>query len=162
MLISLKYTAIEYLESGMHVLNFQSRWDKEYYDVTLRTFLFLGRMRLCCGRLDSAVAACDEIVRSAASLKDKLYANQTLCFALQEEGKWEEALNRIIGILNKMGEHFPKENEREIIEREINNLRHAIAQKKNQELLNPPRMQDKKSLDIMLLLVKKHLVHLVY
>jgi len=144
-------SAIEYLENGMTVLNFESRWQKEHYDVTLRTFLFLGRMRLCCGRLDSAKAACEEIVQSASSLKDKLYANQVLCFALQQEGKWDEALTRLTGILQKMGETFPKEKIAEIIDREINNLLKAIAQKKNQELLNPPRMTDKKSLDIMLL-----------
>ena len=153
-------TAIEYLERGVQVLNFEARWDQQYYDVTLRTFLFLGRMRLCCNRLDSAAAACEEIIRSAANLKDKLYANQTLCFALQEEGKYNEALARIIGVLQKMGEQFPKDNVPEIIEREVNNLRKAIAQKNNQDLLNPPRMNDKKSLDIMLLFA--HLIEICH
>ena len=55
-------TAVEYLESGLTILDHLTRWTARHYENTLRTFLILARMRLCCGRLESAKAAYEGIL----------------------------------------------------------------------------------------------------
>jgi predicted ATPase len=144
-------TAVEYLEKGMDVLDHTIRWQQQHYDLTLRIFLGLARMRLCCGRLEPAKAACDDIFENSVSLKDRVQANHVYSMVLFEEEQYRESLQRTVKLLSEMGEVFPKEKLGEIVDREISNLRKALRHKDNKQLLNPPRMTDKKMLDVMVL-----------
>ena len=70
---------------------------------------------------------------------------------LQQQGKHNKAMERLLGVLQKLGEVFPKGDEVvHIIEREINSLRKTVQNLNNQKLLNPGKLQDKKILDTMM------------
>lgn len=74
-------------------------------------------------------------------------------YIMIEEEKYEEALTRTLSLLQRLGETFPSgENVPMIVEREVSNIRTALGQKGNKQLLTPPKNSDKKSLDSMFLL----------
>lgn len=146
-------TSLMFLELAVAALDHSTRWQEPSYSVTLRTFLFLARMRLCCGNMGGSKAACDEIFENTTSLKDRVYANQVLMIILMLQEKYDEALTKLLALLKRMGEVFPEGDKVEnIVEREISSLCKTMEKKQNQQLLNPPRMTDKKNMDIMLLL----------
>ena len=142
-------TSIEYLETGINALDPEIQWKPPFYEATLRTFLVLARMRLCCGRLDQARDACEDIFLNATSLKDRVHASQVIGMLLLEQKQYSTALEKIAHILAEMGEVFPKEDLGKIVDREIHGLRKMVRQKDNKQLLNPPRMSDKKMIDAM-------------
>jgi predicted ATPase len=67
-------SAIEYLKAGMKLLDIKSSWIPNNYDVTLRNYLYLARMNVCCSELDSAKKGCRDIFKYTTSLKDKIFA----------------------------------------------------------------------------------------
>ena len=146
-------TAVEYLESGLTILDHLTRWTARHYENTLRTFLILARMRLCCGRLESAKAACERIFHGAVSLKDQIHANHVYFIIHLQEGKPKKALNRVMDLLKEMGEHFPTGDPVEsMIFSEVRTLRDKVRARDAKKIMNPPRMQDRKMVDVMSLL----------
>jgi predicted ATPase len=70
-----------------------------------------------------------------------------------EEENYEEALSRILALLQRMGETFPTgQNVPKIIEKEFDGIRKSLRKKDNKQLLTPPKNSDKKSLDALFLL----------
>jgi predicted ATPase len=146
-------TAIVYLERGIAAVDHTMRWEQRYYDVTLRTFLFLARMRLCCGRTSAAKAACEEIFENCATIKDRVYATQVLMVLFQRDGKYDKAMVQLLEVLKRLGEVFPTGDDvKNIVEREMTSLRKGMEKLPNQQLLNPKKMTDKKAADTMMLL----------
>ncbi|CAJ1955151.1 unnamed protein product [Cylindrotheca closterium] len=144
-------TAAEFLEITMGLIDNETKW-KHLYDVTLRNFLYLARMKVCCNDLEASKKLCKDIFKYATSLKDKIYASHLMFSVLMEEGKYNDALNRALALLGRMGENFPSENLRPIVDGEVGKLRQMVAQRDNRQLLNPPKMTDGKALDINFLL----------
>lgn len=131
------------------------RWIPENYDTTLRSLLYLARMKVCCGQLDVSKAICHDIFKNTTHLKDKVLASHLMFDIMIEEGSYDEASTRVLALLSRMGEQFPAPDFHKvpsIVEREVNIIRNAVIGKSNQELLRPQKMNDRKSLDLMLLL----------
>ena len=149
-------SAIVYLERAIEVSDVKSRWLPTQYDVTLRTFLFLARMRACCGKHGAAKAAVEEIfAHHGNAMKDRVFANQVLMVVLQAEGRHDDALIRMLDLLDRLGEVFSNrdgEGFAGYLDREIHGLRKTVDKMQNQPLLNPPKMTDKKLIDVMMCL----------
>jgi hypothetical protein len=147
------HAAIIYLERAVAASDVSSRWQPTQYDVTIRTFLFLARMRACCGRNIAATAAVEEIFNNCGSMKDRVFANQVLMVVLQTEGKYDKALTKMLDVLGRLGEVFSVGEEGiNHLERDIHGLRKTVEKMQNQPLLNPPKMTDKKLIDVMMCL----------
>ena len=168
-------TAAACLERTIEILSFDDNHDTERsrntkvsrHEVTVRSYLTLARMLSCCERLDPAKAKCNEILLYSQNLKDHVMATQVYTIVLMQEERAEEAVQRLIETLSEMGETFPRENVSSVIDREVRNLRKTLRHTDNKQLLNPPRMQDRKMLDIMLLLanlaeISLHSKHMLY
>lgn len=145
-------TAAEFLEIGMDLLDDETKWHESLYDITLRNFLYLARMKVCCRELEASKDICKDLFKHTTSIKDKIYASHLMFTVMMEEGKHEEALEKILVLLGKMGEGFPTKNMKPIVEREMHNIRGMVHQRDNKQLLNPPKMNDRKALDINFLL----------
>eukprot|EP00980_Cylindrotheca_fusiformis_P003529 scaffold783_cov118-Cylindrotheca_fusiformis.AAC.15 len=145
-------SAANFLETGMELLGNDRKWDEDLYDISLRNYLYLARMKVYCGELEASKDLCKDLFKHTNSLKDKIYPSHLMFTVLMEEGRFEEALDKILTLLGRMGEVFPTKNLKPIVEREINNIRGMVHQRDNTQLLNPPKMNDKKSLDINFLL----------
>lgn len=150
-------TAIVYLERAVTAVDHRVRWQPQQYDVTLRIFLFLARMRLCCGRNAASKAACEEIFDNCTTVKDRVYANQVFVIQLQQEGKHDEALERLLAVLKKVGESLPDKGDVDAaIQRDFAKMSKKLGTVQNQQLLNPKKVTDKKAMDTMMILA--HLV----
>jgi predicted ATPase len=145
-------TAAEFLEMGMELLDNDTKWKKDLYDITLRNFLYLARMKVCCRQLEASKNVCKDLLKHTKSVKDNIYPSHLMFTVMMEEGKYEKALEKILVLLGKMGEGFPANNVGAVVETEIKNIQAMVHQRDNKQLLNPPKMNDRKSLDLNFLL----------
>lgn len=125
----------------------------ENYDILVRAHVLLAKMRLAMGDLDGSKMACDELFEHARTLKDRVPASRVYVQILLSEGGHKEALNRVLTVLEQLGESFPTGGGvSDTVTRELANLRRIVKSMDNERLLTPPRMTDKKTMDIMELL----------
>jgi predicted ATPase len=145
-------SAIVYLETGIDMLESKEQFTKDNIATCSKIYLWLAKLRLAYGRTDDAMIACDTLLKHAKTLKDKVPAVQVQLQILLVDGKKEEALDRALAMLEQLGENFPKISVPEYVASELEKLRGAVRQTDNAALLHPPRMTDKKAMDVMVLL----------
>jgi predicted ATPase len=145
-------SAVVYLETGINLLNTKEQFSSNNYSTCSRIYLWLAKLRLACGSIEGAKDACEVLLHHAKSLKDRVPVIQVFIQILLVEGSRQDALNEALSLLEEFGETFPKSGISEVIDRELEQLRHRVRQKDNTALLRPKRIKDKKTLDVLVLL----------
>jgi predicted ATPase len=143
-------TAVSYLERGIELLDDTVRWEKQNYDLMSAMHLVLARMTYCCGYVKNAELQCRDLLDTRLkNLKDKMLTYRLMISILMDQKFYKEALALTLDVLSQLGVRFPTTEVDAYVSREVNKIRTILKEKKNHELLNLPRMTDKKALDIM-------------
>jgi predicted ATPase len=146
--------ALSSLQTGINYLGPHTRWGKDTYELALRLAINIGRMKYYLGDFKNARFSCDEMLKEDLLLKDRSLVNHLKILVLIEEGLLPVALDLALASLKDLGEEFPSEGLSTYIYNEVQTLRKVASTKKNEELLNLPPMQDKKTLSVMALLAQ--------
>jgi hypothetical protein len=134
------------------MLQVKEQFTSDNHATCFRIHMWLAKLHLTCGRFEEAQAACDTLLKQAKTLKDKVPVYQIQIQILLVQGNRQDALKRALAVLEQMGESFPSSGQQEIIARELEQLRTSVRHQDNSKLLQPPRMTDKKALDVIALL----------
>lgn len=141
-----------YLDTGINLLDVEEQFTSNNHSTCSRIYLWLAKLRLACGSIEGAKAACEVLLRQAKTLKDRVLVIQVFIQVLLVEGSRQDALDEALSLLELMGESFPKAGISEVVDRELQQLRSRVRQKDNTVLLRPQRVTDKKTLDVLMLL----------
>ena len=143
-------TAMSYLERGIALLAPNVRWAPQNYELMSAMYLVLARMKYCCGMPEESEIMCKELLDTKLkNLKDKMLTYRLLITISMDKENYDTALSLILDILAQLGIRFPTENVDAYVSKEVNRIRNIVQGMKNEQLLNLPRMTDKKALDIM-------------
>ena len=143
-------TAMSYLERGIALLAPNVRWGPENYELMSAMHLVLARMKYCCGEpLESETICKDLLDTKLKNLKDKMLTYRLMITISMDKEDYDTALSLILDVLAQLGIRFPTENVDSYVSKEVNRIRSIVQGMKNEQLLNLPRMTDKKALDIM-------------
>jgi hypothetical protein len=137
-----------YLDTGINLLDVEEQFTSNNHSTCSRIYLWLAKLRLACGSIEGAKAACDVLLRQAKTLKDRVLVTQVFIQVLLVEGSRQDALDEALSLLELMGESFPKSGISVVVDRELEQLRSSDRQKDNTVLLRPQRVTDKKTLDV--------------
>ena len=152
--------ALEYLQSAVGLLDQRKKWD-DYYELTLRISAQLSHVLFCNGQHDDIWAVIDDVLTNAKSLNDKLDVCQTLINALVAEGRFQEAVETNVDVLDELGIRLPRSHLPYHIVRRFLRTRRKIRHKTDDELLKFNPQYDTRALyqcDFLILLMETCMV----
>ena len=127
--------ALEYLQHGIVLLDRQRKWE-DHYELALRISAELSHVLFCNGQHDDNWHVIDDVLTNAKCLNDKLSVCRTLINALVAEGRFEEAVETNMDVLDELGIRLPRRNLPYHIVRSYLRTRRIVRHKSDDELLD--------------------------
>jgi predicted ATPase len=138
------FPAVDYLESGIALLDADSRWD-QHYDLTLKMTTTLAHVQFCCGKHEASRRMIDEVLDHARSLDDKLGVYHTLIRSLCQHEEQDAATEVTLSVLDQLGVHLPRRCLSFHIIRNIARTRRQLRRLSDEDLLGLPAITDEYS-----------------
>jgi predicted ATPase len=99
--------ALEFLQSGLLLLDRRRKWD-DHYELTLKITVKLSHVLFCNGEHEENWVVIDDVLRNSKNLADKLSVCRTLIVALVAAGRFAEAVETNLDVLDQLGVQIPR------------------------------------------------------
>ena len=100
-------SALEFLQTGLGLLDEETKW-RDHYDLTLKLSDNLAHVRFCTGQHDENWDTLNEVLEHGKTTTDKLSVYRTLILSLSTEGRFDEAIERNLSVLDQLGVSLPR------------------------------------------------------
>jgi tetratricopeptide (TPR) repeat protein len=135
------FPAVDYLETGLALLDADSRWD-QHYDLTLKMTATLAYVELCCGKHEASRRMIDEVLDHARSLDDKLGVYRSLILSLCQHEEQDAATEVTLSVLDQLGVPLPRRFQSFHIIRNLSRARRQLRRFSDEDLLGLPEIKD--------------------
>jgi predicted ATPase len=145
MAMSAFYAACSFFNHGIAFLAGKHYW-RDHYTLSLELFELASKSALAAGNTQSVQMHIDELIKNARCFDDTLNAHYIHVSFLAHMSRLEEAVEKGISIVSKLGEEIPSNPSNEVLNRHILQTQSMIKGVSEDDLMNKPMMTDSKKL----------------
>ena len=137
-----------YLLQGCVFLDDETSWT-EHYELSLRLHTALGEVQVAHGDNENAILSLEPVLSQGKTVQDQLRAQHAYMLALIAQGLLNEAVQRGLAVLEKLGESFPSDIDRNTIVEELNKTEDLIRGRSVESILECSLVADENKLAAM-------------
>ena len=137
-----------YLLQGCVFLDDETSWE-EHYELSLRLHTALGEVQVAHGDNENAMISLEPVLSQGKTIQDQLRAQHAYMLALIAQGHLNEAVQRGLAVLEKLGESFPSDIDRSTIVEELEKTEDLIRRRSVDDILNSDLVADENKLAAM-------------
>ena len=140
-----------YLLQGCVFLDDETSW-ADHYELSLRLHTALGEVQVAHGDNENAIISLEPVLSQGKTIQDQLRAQHAYMLALIAQGQLNEAVQRGLAVLEKLGESFPSDIDRGTISEELEKTEDLIRGRSVDDILKCNIVADENKLAAMKLL----------
>ncbi len=137
-----------YLLQGCVFLDDETSWT-EHYELSLRLHTALGEVQVAHGDNENAILSLEPVLSQGKTVQDQLRAQHAYMLALIAQGLLNEAVQRGLAVLEKLGESFPSDIDRSTIVEELKKTEDLIRGRSVESILECSLVADENRLAAM-------------
>ena len=146
--------AHSFFTNGISFLNGKNYW-RDHYSIGLELYELASKSALAAGSIHNVESLLDEIIENATSFEDTLNAHfMKVCSLAVHPSNVRRALEYGLSFASKLGEGIPNNASQEILQQHVQHTLSMISGISEVDILNYPKMTDRKKLMTMKLLAR--------